>query len=194
MGTRTSLAMAMAIAVAAPTAGAQATNTTVAVFQSALYNKDALVIEPTDSAKSILATQELRARFATDLGNHLIDSRRVDSAAMSPAAQTVAGEHACNVIVACVRSVGAALGAQWVVMTKVSKTSNLIWLLSGQLINVSTGKIEIDDSTELKGNPTVMIPPGVRIFADRVTKRIRAVADRDRPKSRPYGTTPSLRV
>jgi hypothetical protein len=45
--------------------------------------------------------------------------------------------------------------------------------LSGQLINVATGKLEIDDSTELKGDPKVMVPAGVRIFADRVTKRIR---------------------
>jgi hypothetical protein len=172
MDTRT--ALALAIALAAPAARAQsATDATVAVFQSALYNKDALVIQATDSASAVLATQALRARFATDLGTQLIDPRRVDSAATTPTALAVAGEKPCNVIVACVRAVGKSLGAQWVVMSKVSKTSNLIWLLSGQLVNVATGKLEIDDSTELKGDPTVMVPAGVRIFADRVTKRIR---------------------
>jgi uncharacterized protein DUF2380 len=167
MDTRT--ALALAIALIAPTAGAQS----VAVFPSALYNKQANVIEATDSSRAVLATQEIRARFATDLGTQLIDPRRVDSASTSPTALAAAGEKPCNVIVACARAVGKALGAQWVVMSKVSKTSNLIWLLSGQLVNVATGKLEIDDSTELKGDPTVMVPAGVRIFADRVTKRIR---------------------
>jgi hypothetical protein len=59
-------------------------------------------------------------------------------------------------------------------MTKVSKTSNLIWLLSAQLIRVETGAIVLDDSTELKGSPTGMVPVGVRQFADRVARTVRA--------------------
>ena len=55
-------------------------------------------------------------------------------------------------------------------MAKVSKTSNLIWLLTGQLINVGSGKIVLDDSTELKGDPEPMIRAGVRIFAERVAR------------------------
>jgi hypothetical protein len=83
MDTRT--ALALAIALVAPPVGAQsATDATVAVFQSALYNKDALVIEATDSSRAVLATQEIRARFATDLGSQRIDPRRVDSATTSP--------------------------------------------------------------------------------------------------------------
>ena len=59
------------------------------------------------------------------------------------------------------------------VLTKVSKTSNLIWLLSAQLIRVRDSEIILDDSTELKGEPEAMIRVGMRIFADRVARTIR---------------------
>jgi hypothetical protein len=68
--------------------------------------------------------------------------------------------------------VGRALGARWIVLTKVSKTSNLIWLLSAQLIRVATGAIILDDSTELKGDPGLMVRTGTRIFADRVVRAV----------------------
>jgi hypothetical protein len=54
----------------------------------------------------------------------------------------------------------------------VSKTSNLIWLFTGQLVNVSTGKLLMDDSTELKGDPQPMVRAGTRIFAERVVRTI----------------------
>jgi hypothetical protein len=79
----------------------------------------------------------------------------------------------CNVIVACARYVGRTLGADWVVMSKVSKTSNLIWLFTAQLVNVRTGDLVMDDSTELKGDPEPMVRAGTRIFAERVVRTIR---------------------
>ena len=75
-------------------------------------------------------------------------------------------------IVACARAVGKALGAQWVVMGKVSKTSNLIWLFSGELIKVETGEMLLDDDCELKGDPNVMVPAGVGLFANRINRRV----------------------
>ena len=93
--------------------------------------------------------------------------------AHDPRLRTLAGDQACNVIVACARQVGRDLGAAWVVMAKVSKTSNLIWLLTGQLIDVGTGEIVMDDSTELKGDPEPMIRAGVRIFAERVARTVK---------------------
>jgi hypothetical protein len=42
-----------------------------------------------------------------------------------------------------------------------------------QLINVPTGEIVLDDSTELKGDPEPMVRAGVRIFAERVERTIR---------------------
>jgi hypothetical protein len=59
-------------------------------------------------------------------------------------------------------------------MGKVSKTSNLIWLFTGQLIYAPTGEIVLDDSTELKGEPQAMIRAGSRIFAERVARTVRA--------------------
>jgi len=59
------------------------------------------------------------------------------------------------------------------VIAKVSKTSNLIWLFTGQLIHAPTGEIILDDSTELKGETTGMIRAGSRIFAERVARTVR---------------------
>lgn len=58
-------------------------------------------------------------------------------------------------------------------MGKLSKTSNLIWVLTGQLIDVRAGDVIIDDSYELKGDAEKMVPAAARIFADRVARRIR---------------------
>jgi hypothetical protein len=84
------------------------------------------------------------------------------------------------VIVACARAVGRGVDAEWVVMAKVSKTSNLIWLLTGQLIDVATGEIVLDDSSELKGDPEPMIRAGVRIFAERVARTVEQRAPGER--------------
>ncbi|HUF34468.1 MAG TPA: hypothetical protein VMN37_00895, partial [Gemmatimonadales bacterium] len=61
-----------------------------------------------------------------------------------------------------------------VVLAKVSTTSNLIWLFTGQLIHVPTGTIILDDSTERKGEPEAMVRAGTRIFAERVARTVKA--------------------
>jgi hypothetical protein len=145
----------------------------VAAFDVALYTAGANLQEASDTGRAALATSVLRGRLAEQLGPALADSPAVARLASDPSVRKVAGDHPCNVIVACVRGVGRDLGAEWVVMAKVSKTSNLIWLLTGQLVNVATGEIVIDDSTELKGDPEPMIRAGVRIFADRVARIVK---------------------
>jgi hypothetical protein len=124
--------------------------------------------------QSTIATSVLRDRLAQDLGDQVIAYGAVDSLTDSPEARAAAGAVPCHVKVACAILVGKQSGAGWVVMTKVSKTSNLIWLLSAQLIRVSTGDIVLDDSTELKGDPGPMVRIGVRSFADRVSRTVRA--------------------
>jgi hypothetical protein len=146
----------------APAADAPLRPGAVAAFDVALY-----------TAGANLATSVLRGRLAEQLGPALADSAAVARLASDPGVREVAGDQPCNVIVACVRGVGRDLGAEWVVMAKVSKTSNLIWLLTGQLVKVATGEIVIDDSTELKGDPEPMIRAGVRIFADRVARIVK---------------------
>ena len=145
----------------------------VAVLPVALYTAQANVQEPSDSTKAALATQVLLARLHELLGKQLIPADRVAAVTASPEARARSGDQGCNVIVACARLVGDTLRAPWVVMAKVSKTSNLIWLFTGQLIRVSTGEILLDDSTELKGEPDGMVRVGTRIFAERVARAVR---------------------
>jgi hypothetical protein len=115
----------------------------------------------------------LTGKLQEQLGKQLIAGDRVAAAAASPEALATTGKQQCNVIVSCARQVGKALSAPWVVMAKVSKTSNLIWLFTGQLIHVPTGEIILDDTTELKGEPAGMVRAGSRIFAERVARTVR---------------------
>lgn len=144
----------------------------VAVLPVALYTAQANVQELSDSGKSGLATEVLRSRLQELLGTQLIPADSVAAVAASPEAQARSRGQSCSVIVACALLVGKSLHAPWVVMAKVSKTSNLIWLFTGQLIQVSTGEILLDDSTELKGEADQMVRVGTRIFAERVARTV----------------------
>ena len=145
----------------------------VAALPVALYTAQANVQQATDSTVAGLANDVLYRRLHALLGDQLIARDRVAAIADSPEARGTTGGQSCAVIVACARVVGTALHVPWVVMAKVSKTSNLIWLFTGQLIHVPTGKIILDDSTELKGEPETMVRVGARIFAERVARTVR---------------------
>ena len=173
------LALAVPAAAAAQTESArsrplESPSPPVAALPVALYTAQANLQETSDSSKSGLATEVLLSRLSEQLGQQLLPAARVVAAADSPQARGLSGDQSCNVIVACARSVGKSVGARWVVMAKVSKTSNLIWLFTGQLIRVQTGEIVLDDSTELKGDPEQMVRVGTRIFADRVARVVRS--------------------
>ena len=152
----------------------------MAALDVALYTAGANLQEASDTSRAALATSVLRGKLAELLGPALADSAAVARRASDPRIRQVAGDQACYVIVACARAVGRDLNADWVVMAKVSKTSNLIWLLTGQLINVATGEIVMDDSTELKGDPEPMVRAGVRIFAERVARTVKERASGQR--------------
>jgi hypothetical protein len=145
----------------------------VVVLPVALYNAQANLQEPSDTAQARLSTQVLTGKLEELLGEQLISGRQVSQAAASPTARATTGNQPCNVIVACARQVATSLEAPWVVIAKVSKTSNLIWLFTGQLIHAGTGEIVLDDSTELKGDPATMVRAGSRIFAERVARTVR---------------------
>ncbi|HUR95556.1 MAG TPA: DUF2380 domain-containing protein [Gemmatimonadales bacterium] len=145
----------------------------VAALDVALYTAGANLQEASDTAHAALATSVLRGTLGQLLGPALADSAIVVSRAHAPGIRETAGDRGCNVIVACARAVGRDVGAAWVVMAKLSKTSNLIWLLTGQLVEVKSGEIVMDDSTELKGDPGPMVRAGVRIFAERVARAVR---------------------
>lgn len=173
--------LALALAAAPPSfltaqstaAGPDLPRGSVAAFDVALYTAGANIQEASDTGHAALATSVLRGKLGELLGPGLADSAAVATRARAPKIRETAGDQACNVIVACARAAGGDLGADWVVMAKLSKTSNLIWLLTGQLVNVKTGEIVMDDSTELKGDPEPMVRAGVRIFAERVARTVR---------------------
>jgi Protein of unknown function (DUF2380) len=146
----------------------------IAVLRTALYNEQANLREPADSAKAGLGTEVLRRRLQDRIGTQVRPYHVTDSTASSAQALALTGGIPCEVKVACALAVARGQDARWVVMTKVSKTSNLIWLLSAELIRVATGEIILDDSTELKGDPDQMIRVGMRIFADRLIRTVRA--------------------
>ena len=156
-----------------PPADPEAPTARVAVFAASLYNDQANVREASDSGMADTATASLRSRLGERLAGQLVPFAAVDSAAAGPDARRVAGGVACHVRVACAVAMARALGARWAVLTKVSKTSNLIWLMSAQLIRAADGRIVLDDSTELKGDPGEMTRIGARIFADRVARTVR---------------------
>jgi hypothetical protein len=138
----------------------------VAVMDVALYNAQANVQEPSDSEKPALATGVLDSTLTNLLPGQVVDPAEIGKAAgASPG---------CNVVVACARGAARAADAPWVVLAKVSKTSNLIWLLTAQLVHVPSGTIVLDDTTELKGEPEAMVRAGARIFAERVGRTVRA--------------------
>jgi len=144
------------------------------VLPVALYNAQANVQEASDSSWAALSTEVLTGKLKELLGPQLLSGTQVAQVASAPRALATTGKQPCNVIVACARAVADSLEAPWVVIAKVSKTSNLIWLFTGQLIHAPTGKIVLDDSTELKGPPEGMVRAGSRIFAERVARTVRA--------------------
>ena len=56
------------------------------------------------------------------------------------------------------------------VTAKLSKTSNLIWYLSGQLTDVATGRRLLDDEFELKGIAEDIAKGGAHSLARRILK------------------------
>jgi len=159
--------------VLAAQAGPESPDASIAVLTTALYTDQTNVREASDSTKSGLGTEVLRQRLEEQVASQLRPFAVTDSLATSPEALELTGRVPCNVKVACGLMVARRQDARWVVMTKVSKTSNLIWVLSAQLIRVENGAIILDDSTELKGDPDAMIRVGMRIFADRVIRTVR---------------------
>lgn len=173
------LVLALAtLAVASPAVHAQSGKSTarppvkVAMLNLAFYGKSANDLLPDDSAMAMIATAKMRSELAKAPGVEFTDSVTIAKSVASPALKTISQDRPCNVIVACARAVGQQLGAKWVVMGKISKTSDLIWIFSGQLIDVASGKFVLDDSYELKGIASDMVPKGAEVFARRVAKKV----------------------
>jgi hypothetical protein len=146
----------------------------VAMLDLAFYGKRANDLFPGDTAMASTATTVMRKGLTGQPGILFFDSATVAKTASGPKAMAVVQDVPCNVVVACAREVGQELGAKWVVMGKISKTSDLIWIFSGELIDVASGKLVLDDSYELKGIASDMVPKGAEVFARRVAKKVTA--------------------
>jgi hypothetical protein len=169
---------AAALVIAVSGAGAQSgdgtakTQVKVAMLDLAFYGKRANDLFPGDTAMASTATAVMRKGLTGQPGITFVDSATVAKTASGPKAMSLVQDVPCNVVVACAREVGKELGADWVVMGKISKTSDLIWIFSGELIDVASGKLVLDDSYELKGIASDMVPKGAEVFARRVAKRV----------------------
>jgi len=169
---------AAALTMAAAAADAQSGRTSakaqvkVVMLNLAFYGKRANDLMPNDSAMAMAATGVMRAGLTNKPGITFVDSATVARTASGPKAMALVQDVPCNVVVACAREVGQELGADWVVMGKISKTSDLIWIFSGELVNVASGKLVLDDSYELKGIASDMVPKGAEVFARRVAKKV----------------------
>ena len=144
----------------------------VAMLDLAFYGKRANDIFPGDTSMADTATAVMRRELGSAPGITFVDAAAVAKAAASPATKAIVQDRPCNVVVACARAVGQELAATWVVMGKISKTSDLIWIFSGELIDVASGKLVLDDSYELKGIAKDMVPKGAEVFARRVAKKV----------------------
>jgi uncharacterized protein YjbI with pentapeptide repeats len=135
-------------AMLAPAALAQAPpkKEALALFDVAFYGRGANSLEPGDPLVASMTDSILRADLAGSGRFTLIDPSRLASAVN----QAQPGGRECETL-ECRRQASRVAGADWMVTAKLSKTSNLIWYLSGQLTEVSTGKRLLDDEFELKG-------------------------------------------
>ncbi|MEP6572080.1 MAG: pentapeptide repeat-containing protein [Gemmatimonadota bacterium] len=135
------------------------------LLNMSFYGRGANSIEPGDSGLAGQSGSLLRRELSRYQGLDLVDSSTV--------AAVVAREERngdpCNTI-ACAVDVARQLNAKWVVTSKMSKASDLIWSMFGQLIEVSTGRILTDQEVELKGVSKVIAPQGAESLARRIAK------------------------
>jgi uncharacterized protein YjbI with pentapeptide repeats len=137
------------------------------VFPVVFYGKGANSLEQRDPLVAVMTDSILRSELGKSERIALIDSvqlgRSLDSAST--------GGMECSSL-ACRQGVSQKLGAVWMVTAKLSKTSNLIWYLSGQLTDVATGRRLLDDEFELKGIAEDIAKGGAQSLARRILKAI----------------------
>src|SRR3954453_12262286 len=153
----------------ASTALAQTTgpNERLALFGVAFYGKGANSLEQGDPLVAVMTDSILRADLDRSGRFQILDSARLAQAF----AEAEAGGVECATL-ECRRQVSKKAGATWMVTSKLSKTSNLIWYLSGQLTDVRTGRRLLDDEFELKGIAEDIAKGGAHSLARRIVAAI----------------------
>ena len=142
---------------------------TGALFPVAFYGKGANSLERGDPQVAAMTDSILRGELLRSGRLALIDSTRLAQALT----QAEAGGLEC-LSLDCRRKLSQKLGAEWMITAKLSKTSNLIWYLSGQLTEVKSGRRLLDDEFELKGIADDIARSGARSLARRTLSSMNA--------------------
>ena len=140
----------------------------VVVVNLRFDGEHANVLSPGDTAVVAAATSKLLATLRASERVTLVDSGTVAAAV----AAAEAGGNPCGND--CAVSVARQLGARWVAKGTISNLSNLVWFLTAELFDATTGKPVLADSYEIKGDARTMAPAGAHVFAQRIEKTIGA--------------------
>jgi uncharacterized protein YjbI with pentapeptide repeats len=151
----------------------------LAVFDVAFYGKGANSLEQGDPLVATMTDSILRDDLERSGRFQILDSGRLAKAF----AEAEVGGVECTTL-ECRRQVSKKAGANWMVTSKLSKTSNLIWYLSGQLTDVATGRRLLDDEFELKGIAEDIAKGGAHSLARRIVKAAGSAHAVDTPMTR----------
>jgi uncharacterized protein YjbI with pentapeptide repeats len=151
----------------------------LALFAVSFYGKGANSVEPSDPRVAAMTDSILRADLERQDRFELVDSAQL----AERLEQAQAGGIACETL-DCRRQVSGESGAAWMVTAKLSKTSNLIWYLSGQLTDVASGRRLLDDEFELKGVAEDIAKGGAHSLARRIAQAANSARAVDTPTAR----------
>jgi uncharacterized protein YjbI with pentapeptide repeats len=151
----------------------------LALFDVAFYGKGANSLEQGDPLVAAMTDSILRADLERSGRFVIIEPARLVLALR----QADAGGVEC-VTLECRRQVSRKAGASWMVTSKLSKTSNLIWYLSGQLTDAATGRRLLDDEFELKGIAEDIAKGGAHSLARRIVAAAASARTVDTPITR----------
>lgn len=135
-------------------------------------------IQPGDSSTAIGAADRMRAVLRESSGIMLVDTAMLSAEVGKSEAPGIV----CSTDVACARRAARAVGARWVVVGRLTKLSNLIWYLSGQLVDVESGRVALSDEFELKGQRDEMVPRGAASLARRIGRTASGELDTSSPR------------
>jgi uncharacterized protein YjbI with pentapeptide repeats len=152
-------------------AEAQERQETLASYPVAFYGKGANSLEKNDPQVAGTTDSILRSDLQASGRFRLIPPEQL-SRALSDTGK--AGVDCVSLD--CRRTISRKLGAAWMVTTKLSKTSNLIWYLSGQLVDVRSGRRLLDDEFELKGIGEDIAKGGAHSLARRIVAAVEKAA------------------
>ena len=147
----------------------------VVVLNLRFDDEHANVRQPTDTAVVASATSKLLATLAASERVTLVDSGTVADRVRAAEADGNPCDNACAVAVA------RGLGARWVATGTITNLSGLVWILTAELLDASTGKPVLADSYEIKGDAARMAPAGAHVFSQRVEKAMITAAQAAAP-------------